>query len=418
MKRFNLAAFSANHGTRRTVAAGFALVWLLGLLGCQEYPNQDRMWLDARINGHSVTMAVDTGASSTLLFQTAALDLGLKITSQPPDPALRSYQVVFGATEPCDLTIWGATTRAPLAVVKVPPYAHFDVDGVVGWPAVRDRIFQFDAAANKMTPLDKVPDDVATWTKLAVRSRFNIMSLEITLPDGSTGWMLVDTGSQMGVTLTPARWQEWRQAHPKEPVTMRAHYTPSTGPVAGEESWAHQLTLGPLVIHEVPVAEADPHEIPVVQAGANAPAFISEQYVGTLGMTALKRLDFILDGPQGVAYLRPKLTQPQPYEHNRIGAVFMPLDATSEVLTARVVPGSPADLAGIRNGDILTYINGHPAGQWREKTSVGLPNFEWQDFYDDKVFLRVIQGSEENRLTVHMQDIIGPGSPDFKSSLP
>jgi C-terminal processing protease CtpA/Prc len=77
-----------------------------------------------------------------------------------------------------------------------------------------------------------------------------------------------------------------------------------------------------------------------------------------LGLEALKRLDLIVDGKHGMAYLRPKQTRSVPGDHNRLGAVFVPRDDQSDDLVAHVLEGSPAFEAGIRNGDVLLSIGG------------------------------------------------------------
>ena len=99
-------------------------------------------------------------------------------------------------------------------------------------------------------------------------------------------------------------------------------------------------------------------------------SFIQTNYEATLGFAALKRLDIVIDGKHGITYLRPKRTPSLPYNHNRLGAVFVPRDLQDNdatTLVAHVVANSPAYEAGIRNGDILLNqeVNGtfeQPAG--------------------------------------------------------
>jgi len=60
-----------------------------------------------------------------------------------------------------------------------------------------------------------------------------------------------------------------------------------------EEAWADEISVGPIVLKGVPIGRAGP-------AGSNR---WSVQYEGTLGMAALKRLDIVVDGNKGIAYL-------------------------------------------------------------------------------------------------------------------
>ena len=123
-----------------------------------------------------------------------------------------------------------------------------------------------------------------------------------------------------------------------------------------EQAWADQLSLGAIGLADVVVEETDP-----------ASAIRLPQYAATFGVEALKRLDFIVDGKGGVAYLQPKKTSiPSPLsEQDRLVLVFVPGDAKSDDLVARVLDGSSPYDAGIRNGDVLLKIDERDVAQWR-----------------------------------------------------
>ncbi len=103
-------------------------------------------------------------------------------------------------------------------------------------------------------------------------------------------------------------------------------------------------------------------------------------YAATFGLEALKRLDFIVDGKGGVAYLRPKKTPvPSPLsEQDRLVLVFVPGDAKSDDLVAHVLDGSSPYDAGIRNGDVLLKIDDRDVAQWRAD-----PGDHWRINPDD-----------------------------------
>jgi C-terminal processing protease CtpA/Prc len=120
-------------------------------------------------------------------------------------------------------------------------------------------------------------------------------------------------------------------------------------------------------------------------------------------MAAISRLEVIVDGVHECAYFRPRATPALPYNHNRAGVTFAPTlegDNSLANLSAHVIKGTPADEAGIRDGDVLIKINGRP------------PSLaEGPNFFSpagEKVDLVVRRGREEFHTTVVLRDLIGP----------
>src|SRR5438105_3098559 len=130
-------------------------------------------------------------------------------------------------------------------------------------------------------------------------------------------------------------------------------------------------------------------------------ALIGPNYECELGMAALKRLDFIVDGRRGVAYLRPKTAPPSAYSYNRLGAVFVPKDVNSNELVARVADGSPAQEAGVRDGDVLLKVN---------NTTLTKANYEGYRRFSvragTKITLTLSRGGEIFKTTATVRDIL------------
>jgi len=393
---------------RRISYSSFGTVSLIlfastAIVGCQS-PEHDRLWVDAKINGQPFRLCVDTGSTTSLLNSAVAEDLGLKYNGSPNgEPNAEDLNPV-GYTEPAILSVWNTEGTARFRVSDFPAFVHFHISGLIGWDQLQGRILQVDAVKGEVRQLDQLPDDMAGWLRLRVLPRRSMLMLQVPMDTGQPGLILIDTGNPNGVGLSPAHWQQWRAAHPTDPATLHIYYmrdAPKDGTVISEQMWASEISLGPLQLDQVPVEECDPPTL----------SLAGSRHVATLGVTALKRLDFILDLVHGYAYLRPNGVPPAPFFHNRLGAVFTPLDDQKEYLVARVEPGSPADLAGVQNGDYLTYLNGHIALNWRKHSFLGMIDFEWPD--DDKVYLRVYRHGEELRINVPLQDILGPGSPTY-----
>lgn len=378
----------------RTLLFGVAFLWILASQA------EERIWLEAEINHKSVRLFFDTGASRLILFPQAIQRLGLEVTPPPPDAVPGPGEVVGGTTEECNFTLQRTTTKARFSVIEPPPYLHStDEDGVVGWPPVSRNVFRIDDCSRTVTLLAKVPEDTATWTKLRVqRQPVPALCLEIPLGQGPPSVIVVDTGSSGGAALRPQKWRAWRASHGSQPTTLDAFFMPGAGLVVKEQTWAKELHFGTLLLTEVPVLEANSAETSV------APT----QFEASLGLAALKRLDFIVDGKQGLAYLRPKKTPPAPYEHNRLGAVFVPRDRQGNDLVASIADASPAAEAGIRNGDVLLKIGALDVTKWRsDPATLPLSRF-WMRPAGTKLELRLQRGTATLQVTVVLRQILPP----------
>jgi PDZ domain/Aspartyl protease len=318
----------------------FRLVLLAG-------SDEERIWLDAKVNGKKARLCFDSGSDGLILFREGALRLGLRYSEPKTGLILPPGQVPRGLTEECHLSLEGTEQTERFDVVNFPTYRSVDFDGYVGWMVVRNNILEIDAAARRLKCLSEVPKRTADWLQLQVVRDTGFLMLEIPHGNGPNGILGIDTGSSEGVELPTGNWLSWRELHPRAPTTLDALITLG-GLAVKEQAWANELTIGSLALTGVSVSEATPMEVAL--SGTN--------YEAELGLEALKRVDLIVDGRHGVAYLRAKKTASSSFRYNRLGAVFIPNGTAGSVLAARVIKGSPAQVVGIQEGDILLKING------------------------------------------------------------
>jgi hypothetical protein len=243
--------------------------------------------------------------------------------------------------------------------------------------------------------------DRGKWKSIQLETQLDLLALDMPLEHGINGIVLLDTGSMYGVELSPQKWSKWKSSHTNQPSTFESYYSPSIGPVIQEESWADKISLGSLMLTDVPIMAADANNITL----ASLP---QTQYEATLGLAALKRLDIIIDGKNGFAFVRPKTTAPLPYQHNRLGADFIPRDSRSDDLIAHVANGSPAYKAGIRNGDVLLKVGKLDFTKWRTDANpppdqVGQPG--------TKIKLTLKRGDKIFKTTAILQNILPPDVP-------
>ena len=138
-----------------------------------------------------------------------------------------------------------------------------------------------------------------------------------------------------------------------------ATYTPGIGLHVSEEFWADRLAIGRFSLTNVPVIQAAPVKMRM-----------STNYEATLGLFALTRLDIVIDGKNDSIYTRPNPRPTSRYQYSRLGAAFVPANVESDHLLAHVATGSPAQEAGIRNGDALLKIGDLDVTKWRTSPGV------------------------------------------------
>ena len=388
---------------RRGLVATSTLLCAIGFWTLAAQSADERILLDASINGKPARLVFDTGASDRILFTKGATRLGLQVIDPPRDIQVAPGEVLTGKTEDCEFELGTTRIKTVFRVFDPPSFINMNVDGALGWHPIRFNTIQIDAIQKKATWLTSTPPTVDNWLKFRIRSQARILCLEIPGQGDHPGVLSVDTGSSCGVALNPEKWRAWKAAHANPAATLMAGYMPGAGTVVVEESWAKELTFGPLVLTEVPVMLANVAEQAMGSTGFEA----------SLGLAALKRLDLIIDGDLGIAYLRPKSTPPPPYEHNRLGSVFVPSDLQGGDLLARVIAGSPAYQAGIRDGDVLLKVGDLDVTQWRTDPKILPLSRFWEGPPGTRLELTLKRGTKTSRKTAVLRQILSSeaGSP-------
>ena len=382
----------------RFFSATLRLAFVICLWTPTAQASDERILLEATINGKPASLVFDTGASDLVLFRRGAERLGLKVSEPPRDLQVRPGEVPVGKTEECEFVLGATRARTSFRVFEPPSFLHMGVDGAVGWQPIRYNVIQIDAALKQARWLAHAPPESANWLKFQLRRQSRILCLEIPGQDKNQGALSVDTGSSCGVALSPERWNAWSAAHTNQLRTLMAGYMPGAGTVVMEEAWARELIFGPLVLTEVPIMPAN-----VAEQAMAAPGFEA-----SLGLAALQRLDLIIDGELGIAYLRPKSGPPPPYEHNRLGAVFAPASMEGGDLVARVISGTPAYEAGIRDGDILLKVGDLDATKWRTDPKVLPLSRFWESPPGTRLEFTLKRGTTTFKKTAVLRQILAP----------
>jgi tetratricopeptide (TPR) repeat protein len=169
-------------------------------------------------------------------------------------------------------------------------------DGLIGWPDLKDDFFTLDAADDAIKRVDGLPQDANGWTRLPLNRPAGVLALEIPRADGKPGVLQVDTGNAEGVSLSAARWKEWRAAHPHAHGGWHLNFMPGSGPAIGRYYEADDLSIGPLTWQGVTIRKARPNETGIVEG--------DDVFEASIGIAALRQLNLIIDRTNQTAYVR------------------------------------------------------------------------------------------------------------------
>ena len=277
---------------------------------------------NAKVHGQQLRMILDTGGSHSYFTDIGAKRLGLKAAYSPEAVTAQERDWGHWLAESSQVTLGSSTFTAQFSVLasRLTPPGSFGIDGVVGWPAVQGNILFFDSSRHLVSKLEVLPAETAHWLKLRIHPA-EVLALEVPLPGGGSGTVAIDSGGG-AVGLPAAQFKEWREAHPAAPSNPNKYYTPGEGAVTSEQGWADEIHLGPITLTEVPVNS---------QTDWDA-YFVDNKFAGRIGLEGLARMDLIVDGETGYAYVRPKSPSdhpPTPFDLS--GALHWTLDEGVEI---------------------------------------------------------------------------------------
>lgn len=339
---------------RRIVLACFTLFLILPRSRLRAATTDERIPVDATINGKPVRLAFDTGTAYGGLFPTSVERLGLSSTS-PNSPGQPPVGVT-GVTEPCAFRYGRMSGPVRFLILNAPSWLSPDVDGVVSWKAFGNYLFEFDLQKWFCGFPSSLPSGIEAWTKWSIVTNSQALVFECSNKTGTVR-LGIDTGSDHGVWLSPALWRRFRAERPQAPTTLDSGFNPGEGLLIQELLRAQAVTVGGLTLHDVPVCSISP-----------SMDELFEYSDAVLGLYALRQVKLVIDGPNHTVYTFSVGQASGEYDYNRLGALFAPKDpqnANDNDLVAHVIKDGPAYRAGIRDGDLLLKIDLLNVTVWR-----------------------------------------------------
>ncbi|MCE9524018.1 MAG: aspartyl protease family protein, partial [Alphaproteobacteria bacterium] len=309
----------------------------------------NHIYVDAKLNGRVFPLLVDTGAANVITpTVTRALGLPSAGDARVRGAGEETERVAF--TRVSVLSLGGVRLRNQLFSI-VPLEKLRDIEGVpfhglIGYELFKRFVVRIDYDLKTLTLFD-----AKTWepdgTGIAVPFVFNgtVPEVEGSI-DGIAASFDIDTGSRASVGLN----SPFVQKH-----ALRAALRPSIdavtgwglgGPTRGTVARAKRLMLGKFAVDDVVV------DMSVQRLGATG----QTSPAGNIGSGLLKRYVVTFDYAKQRIFLAPHARTAVREGYDRSG-LWINGDRKGFRVDA-VVAGSPAALAGMRDGDIIVGVDG------------------------------------------------------------
>ncbi|MFI5355847.1 MAG: aspartyl protease family protein [Opitutales bacterium] len=291
---------------------------------------------------------IDTGASVTLVSPALAERYR---ENNPPPEGIAQVRVVSARG---DATILPSVTLRKLELggarfedIKVliydcaPLSSHLGIriDGILGFPLFRETLLTLDYPNSRVLLTPRHSASAGPGTPIPFNNARHTPLISIKVGDQDL-IALIDSGSDAALNLNPAGLKLEFAAPPRSGVLVGT----LTGDHLQQVSRLRQpLTLGDYVVDR-----------PVVD--------LTDE-LSSLGGDVLKYFTVTFDQERNqVTFYRSSRAPLAIPARRSTGLAFSKTPAYWRV--ASVVPGSPAETAGVQEGDVVSRINGEPVARW------------------------------------------------------
>jgi len=324
-------------------------------------PASNLICLKVSINGSETGIFVlDTGAGYNAIDSAFAAELGLDLSQRKTSPRTgASYSELSGLSFGLPgMTAEDQTAKA-MPVAQLGAFAGIPIAGILGYDFFKDLVFQIDYNKALISFYDpkgfsykgsgqRIPFELTeqNWPLAAIR-----IIPEIGQPFDAK--MIIDAGAVAPISINiPGLCKK------TIPNTVTMGITGAGS--GGCHGRLKAVSFGDLTLKDplaaMPTADAEDTKDPIA-------AMVGQVSVGNVGGELLRRFNVIFDYPNKEMILEPGQEFKKPMEHDMCGVFLLDwFEPVRGFWVMAVTPGSPAESAGIKRGDMITGINGEAPG--------------------------------------------------------
>lgn len=317
-----------------------------------------KVYVDVMVNGRGpYPFVVDTGSPPTVIDSDLAAELGLAVTPAGEVGGAGEGSTAMSQVSDVALEFGGITLkrRAMPGVAinaRLSGFSGRPVLGLIGNDFIATRVVELDYGRRVMTVRDpKLWDYGGDGAVIRTRrAGYTFFDGAVEPPGGEPipARFIIDTGAGLGASLTSPfveRHSFMERAAPRLRATV--------GFGLGGEVRHAVCRLESLRIGGVEVPR------PVVTLSQDrAGALAASRFDGIIGAEILSRFTVILDGTRGRMILEPGAWPGGPPEFDMSGMALAADGPGGRLRVMRVEQGTPAQEAGVREGDVLLAVDG------------------------------------------------------------
>ncbi|HYK50499.1 MAG TPA: aspartyl protease family protein [Terriglobales bacterium] len=361
------------------------------------------VWLSVRVNGsRPVQFTLDSGASASVISQRVADEQGLGAKGQRRESNLGTGESAPNVSRAANVTLNlnGIEVRKKeISVVSMDGLESaigHRIDGILGAEIFRRYVVEIDYANSRITlfdPGDYKYDGAGRALPLEIRNDRPFLRATVALQGAPPveGLFIIDSGAAGTLSLYSPFVRKHQMLSPIQKTVP--HFVHGIAGQAPEMlARADSLRLGPLVIARPDVA------LSIATRGSTA----DSSYDGAIGAEVLRRFKVIFDYSRKHVILERTSAGDEPFDVDMSGGSLVAAGPDFKVFTVEhVLENSPMFESGVRDGDVITAIDGRPASEYTLDQLRQMLKKEGQEYR-----LSVERGGQKLQLKIMLRKLI------------